>query len=91
MDGTVAVVPNGLALCSLHHKIFDLGAFTVLPGNHQIVFSRHLHVNGRRRHQGEVARPPRRRVDSAAREGVFAEPGVSGVAPGGVFKEPARE
>jgi HNH endonuclease len=42
------VVPNGLALCSLHHKIFDLGAFTVLPGNHQIVFGRHLHVNGRR-------------------------------------------
>ena len=36
------VVTNGLALCSLHHKIFDLGAFTVLPGNHQIVFSRHL-------------------------------------------------
>jgi putative restriction endonuclease len=27
---------------SLHHKIFDLGAFTVLPENHQIVFSRHL-------------------------------------------------
>ena len=42
------VVQNGLALCSLHHKIFDLGAFTVLPGNHQIVFSRHLHLNGRR-------------------------------------------
>ena len=36
------VVQDGLALCSLHHKIFDLGAFTVLPGNHQIVFSRHL-------------------------------------------------
>jgi len=36
------VAHNGLALCSLHHKIFDLGAFTVLPGNHQIVFSRHL-------------------------------------------------
>ena len=36
------VVQNGLALCSLHHKIFDLGAFTVLPANHQIVFSRHL-------------------------------------------------
>ena len=35
------VVPNGLSLCSLHHKIFDLGAFTVLPGNYQIVFSRH--------------------------------------------------
>ncbi len=34
-------VPNGLSLCSLHHKIFDLGAFTVLPGSYQIVFSRH--------------------------------------------------
>ena len=31
---------------SLHHKIFDLGAFTVLPGNHQIVFSCHLHLTG---------------------------------------------
>ena len=40
------MVQNGLALCSLHHKIFDLGAFTVLPGNHQIVFSRHLHLAG---------------------------------------------
>ena len=38
------MVQNGLALCSLHHKIFDLGAFTVLPGNHQIVFSRHPHL-----------------------------------------------
>ncbi len=37
-----------LVLCSLHHKIFDLGAFTVLPENLQIVFSRHLHVNRRR-------------------------------------------
>jgi hypothetical protein len=31
---------------SLHHKIFDLGAFTVLPGNHQIAFSRRLHLTG---------------------------------------------
>ena len=35
-------VPNGLALCSLHHKVFDLGAFTVLPGTWQMVFSQHL-------------------------------------------------
>ena len=67
---------------SLHHKIFDLGAFTVLPGNHQIVFSRHLHVNGRRRHQSEAAGSPRRRPDSAARKGVPAASGVSGVAQG---------
>ena len=33
---------NGLALCSLHHKIFDLGAFTVLPDGHQIAFSQHM-------------------------------------------------
>ncbi len=35
-------VPNGIALCSLHHKVFDLGAFTILPDNYQIVFSQHL-------------------------------------------------
>jgi putative restriction endonuclease len=33
---------NGLALCSLHHKIFDLGAFTVLPNTYEMVFSRHV-------------------------------------------------
>jgi putative restriction endonuclease len=26
------VVPNGLALCTLHHKMFDRGVFTVSPG-----------------------------------------------------------
>lgn len=36
------VVPNGIALCSLHHKVFDLGAFTILPGSYQMVFSQHL-------------------------------------------------
>ena len=36
------VVPNGIALCSLHHKVFDLGAFTVLPDSYEIVFSQHL-------------------------------------------------
>lgn len=36
------VVPNGIALCSMHHKVFDLGAFTVLPDTYQIVFSQHL-------------------------------------------------
>lgn len=36
------IVPNGLALCSLHHKIFDLGAFTILPDTYQMVFSQHL-------------------------------------------------
>jgi putative restriction endonuclease len=32
---------NGLALCALHHKIFDLGVFTVLPSSFTLVFSQH--------------------------------------------------
>jgi putative restriction endonuclease len=32
---------NGLALCALHHKIFDLGVYTVLPGTFTIAFSQH--------------------------------------------------
>ena len=36
------IVPNGIALCSLHHKVFDLGAFAILPGSYQMVFSQHL-------------------------------------------------
>lgn len=36
------IVPNGIALCSLHHKIFDLGAFTILAESYQMVFSQHL-------------------------------------------------
>ena len=33
---------NGLALCALHHKIFDLGAFTIRPETYEIEFSRHV-------------------------------------------------
>jgi putative restriction endonuclease len=35
------IEPNGLSLCALHHKLFDLGVFTVEPAEHRIVFSRH--------------------------------------------------
>lgn len=35
-------VPNGIAMCSLHHKVFDLGAFKIVPGTYQMVFSQHL-------------------------------------------------
>jgi putative restriction endonuclease len=34
--------PNGLALCSLHHKLFDLGAYTILPNQYVVVVSQHL-------------------------------------------------
>jgi putative restriction endonuclease len=35
------VEQNGLALCALHHKVFDLGAFTILPDSYSMVFSQH--------------------------------------------------
>jgi putative restriction endonuclease len=36
------IEPNGLALCSLHHKLFDLGAFTVRPEGYVLAVSQHL-------------------------------------------------
>lgn len=36
------VESNGLALCSLHHKLFDLGVFTVLPQGYTLVVSQHV-------------------------------------------------
>jgi putative restriction endonuclease len=36
------IEPNGLALCSLHHKLFDLGVFTVLPKQYTMVVSQHM-------------------------------------------------
>jgi len=35
-------VTNGIAMCSLHHKVFDLGAFKILPESYQMVFSQQL-------------------------------------------------
>jgi len=40
------IVPNGIALCSIHHKVFDLGAFTILPDSFQLVFSQQLNGSG---------------------------------------------
>jgi putative restriction endonuclease len=47
------IEPNGLALCSLHHKLFDLGAFTVEPSAHRVVFSQHA-ISGGRGMAGEL-------------------------------------
>ncbi|MFG6469277.1 phosphorothioated DNA-binding restriction endonuclease [Roseateles sp. BYS87W] len=41
------VEPNGLSLCALHHKLFDLGAFTVEPNSYRVLFSQHA-VSGER-------------------------------------------
>lgn len=29
-------IPNGLALCALHHRLFDGGVFTLLPGDYRV-------------------------------------------------------
>jgi putative restriction endonuclease len=47
------VEPNGLSLCALHHKLFDLGAFTVEPAEFRVVFSQHT-MAGDRGPQGEL-------------------------------------
>lgn len=53
---------NGLALCSLHHKVFDLGAFTVVDG--KVVVSELVNGEGSegvllRFHGGGLRRPVR--------------------------------
>jgi putative restriction endonuclease len=80
------VEQNGLALCSLHHKVFDLGAFTIRPDGFTMEFSRHLvgeaskllayHGAGIALPQTSTARPNREFLEWHARE---------------VFKKPARE
>lgn len=44
---------NGLSLCSLHHKLFDLGAFTIDPAALKVVFSEHA-ISGDRGLTGEL-------------------------------------
>lgn len=65
------VEPNGLALCALHHKLFDLGAFTVEPGDLRVVFSQHA-ITGDRGKGGALAhhgRPILRPQESTALPG----------------------
>ena len=47
------IEPNGLSLCALHHKLFDLGVFTVEPSEHRVVFSQHA-ISGSRGMEGEL-------------------------------------
>ena len=47
------IEPNVLSLCALHHKLFDLGVFTVEPAEHRVVFSQHA-ISGGRGMEGEL-------------------------------------
>ncbi|HYP68744.1 MAG TPA: HNH endonuclease [Thiobacillaceae bacterium] len=83
------VESNGLAMCALHHKIFDLGAFTVHASTYRIEFSRHVighNVTGQTllsKHGSEIL-PPQSRdyLPDADFLGWHHEQ---------VFKKPARE
>ncbi len=61
---------NGLALCCLHHKVFDLGAFTVADG--KAVVSSHVHADTDadgallRFHGTAIRRPTQTRHEPAA-------------------------
>ena len=66
------VVSNGMALCTLHHKLFDFGAVTV-NYDHRVLVSEH--VNGSRaveevllRHHGVALSVPRRTEEHPAGE-----------------------
>jgi putative restriction endonuclease len=54
-------VTNGLALCALHHKAFDLGAFAVEPSGRILISSdvcgEGSHDAMIRHHNQEIARP----------------------------------
>ncbi len=56
---------NGLALCVLHHKTSDLGAFTVNQEGVLLVFDQAQGTEGFHKalmsHHGKPGRPPQRR------------------------------
>jgi putative restriction endonuclease len=47
------VESNGLSLCALHHKLFDLGVFTIEAAEHRVTFSQHA-ISGGRGLEGEL-------------------------------------
>jgi putative restriction endonuclease len=80
---------NGLSLCSLHHKLFDLGAFKVQPHDRRIVFSQQAitserGLTGVLAHHGKLLLPPQSLAMSPAAH--FLEWNVKNV-----FKGPGRE
>lgn len=82
------IEPNGLALCSLHHKLFDLGAFTVEPGERRVIFSQHAIAadrsgHGELRHHGQKLHAPQQEDMAPAPEYLAWNQSF-------VFKKPAR-
>jgi putative restriction endonuclease len=82
------IEPNGLALCALHHKLFDLGAFTVEPAELRIIFSQHA-IAGERGTRGEL-RHHGQRLLAPQQFDMRPAPGFLAWNLKNVFKSPAR-
>jgi predicted restriction endonuclease len=54
--------PNGIALCALHHKLFDRGMITFSEDHRVLVSENATHVTW---HVREVFREPARALESA--------------------------
>jgi putative restriction endonuclease len=78
---------NGLALCALHHKLFDLGVFTIDARERRVIFSQHAIGGGRGlagelAHHGQLMHAPQDEIFSPDRQflewnraNVFKAPG----------------
>jgi len=83
------IEPNGLSLCALHHKLFDLGVFTLEPSEHRVIFSQHAvagnrSLEGELRHHGEKMIQPQESSQQPSQEflnwnldNIFKKPGRS--------------
>lgn len=65
-------ISNGLALCSLHHKLFDLGAFT-LDYEYQVLVSEQVHGTGQLEHMLLRHHERRLKVPAGTEQQPFAE------------------
>ena len=82
------IEPNGLSLCSLHHKLFDLGVFTIEPSAHRVIFSQHA-ISGDRGTTSELQFHGRR-IHPPQHTDLLPAAEFLGWNASWVFKKPAR-
>ena len=82
------IEPNGLSLCALHHKLFDLGVFTVDPSEYRVIFSQHA-ISGDRSLLGDL-RFHGRPIHAPQHTDLLPAPEFLAWNTRNVFKTPAR-